>query len=70
MGQDWTQYYEFYEYIPYWNGGIIENLIDWNSDQTTISRNLSTNDDWYKDEGLLDIFFNYELYKGLGLLDD
>jgi hypothetical protein len=70
LGNDWTQYYEFYEYIPYWNGGIIENLIDWNSDQTTISRNLSTNDDWYKDEGLLDIFFNYELYKGLGLLDD
>jgi DNA-binding beta-propeller fold protein YncE len=70
LTDDWTQHYEFYEYIPYWNGGIIENVIDWNSDQTTISRMLSTNDDWYKDEGLLDIFFNYELYKGLGLLDD
>lgn len=70
LTDDWTQHYEFYEYIPNWNGGIIENIIDWNSDQTTISRMLSTNDDWYKDEGLLDIFFNYELYKGLGLLDD
>lgn len=70
LGNEWTDFYEFYEYIPSWNGGIVENLIDWNTDQTTISRNLSTNDDWYKEEGLLDIFFNYELYKGLGLLED
>jgi hypothetical protein len=70
LGDEWQLYYEFYNFVPHWNGGIIENLIDWNSDQTTISRQLSTTDDWYKDEGLLDIFFNYELYKGLGLLDD
>jgi hypothetical protein len=70
LGNNWTDYYEFYEYVPHWNGGIVENLIDWESDQTTINRNLSTVDDWYKDEGLLDIFFNYELYKGLGLLND
>lgn len=70
LGDEWELYYEFYNFVPHWNGGIIENLIDWNSDQTTINRQLSTTDDWYKDEGLLDIFFNYELYKGLGLLDD
>jgi predicted Zn-ribbon and HTH transcriptional regulator len=68
--KDWSNFYEYYEYIPNWNGGIIENIIDWNSDQTTINRNLSTNEEWYKNEGLLDIFFNYEIYKGLGLLDD
>ena len=67
---DWQDFYEFYEYIPAWNGGIIENLIDWNSEQTTINRTISTSNEWFRDEGLLDIFLNYEIYKGLGLLDE
>jgi streptogramin lyase len=67
---NWPLFYEFYEYINEWNGGIIENLIDWNSNQTTISRELSTSNDWFKEEGLLDMFFNYELYKGLDLFKD
>lgn len=70
LPKDWTDFYEFYEYIDAYNGGIIENWIDWNSEQTTISRTLSTYEDWYKDEGILDLFFNYELYKGLDLLRD
>lgn len=70
LKSDWMDFYEYYEYLDVYNGGIIENIIDWNSDQTTISRNLSTSQDWYKDEGVLDMFFNYELYKGLDLLRD
>jgi len=66
---NWQDYYEFYSYLNVTNNSIIENLIDWSSDQTTISRNLSTFNDWYKQEGILDMFFNYELYNGLGLLD-
>jgi hypothetical protein len=70
FNSDWNDFYEFYEYNPSWNGGIIENIIDWNSPQTTINRHLSTSEDWFKDEGLLDIFLNYEIYKGLNLLKE
>ena len=69
LANDWANYYEFYSYLDVSNNSIIENLIDWESDQTTINRNLSTFNDWYGEEGILDIFFNYELYKGLGLFD-
>lgn len=70
LGSEWQNYHEFYEFVNTYNGGVIENLIDWNSDQTTINRTLSTSNDWFKEEGLLDMFFNYELHKGLGLLND
>jgi len=68
LPNDWKDFYEFYEYLNVLNNSVIENLIDWDSPQTTISRNLSTSEDWFKNEGVLDILFNYELYKGLDLL--
>jgi hypothetical protein len=68
LSPDWKDFYSFYEFLNLLNNNIIENLIDWEFPQTTISRNLSTSQDWFKNEGILDILFNYELYKGLELL--
>lgn len=70
LPSNWADFYEFYEFVNIYNGGVTENLIDWNSEQTTLSRNLSTANDWFKEEGILDLFFNYALYKGLDLLKD
>jgi len=70
LPNNWTDFYEFYSYVDTYNGGVVESFIDWESDQTTISRNLSTNSDWFKEEGVLDLILNYALYSGLDLLKD
>ena len=47
--------------------GYKQNIIDWDSKYTTISYNLSTSEEWYGDEGLLDIVFNNLLTEQLFL---
>jgi hypothetical protein len=47
--------------------GYKGNIIDWDSNQTTISYNLSTSEQWYGDEGLADLMFNSLLTKHLFL---
>lgn len=47
--------------------GYKDNVIDWDSKYTTINYNLSTRDEWYGDEGLVDIMFNNLLTKQLFL---
>jgi hypothetical protein len=68
LGDDWNLYYEFYEFLPSNNSLYVDGIIDWNNPQTLLSKNLSSYDDWIKDEGIMDTLFSYELYKGLGLL--
>jgi hypothetical protein len=68
LGKDWNSYYEFYEFLPSKNTIYIDGIIDWNNPQTVLNRNLSSYEDWIKDEGIMDTLFSYELYKGLGLL--
>jgi len=58
--------YYFFKYQPDVIG-YTGNVIDWDSDYTTVSYNLSTADDWYGDEGLLDKMFNRLLTKQLFL---
>jgi len=47
--------------------GHTDNIIDWESNYTTIDYSLSTHVDWYGDEGLVDIAFNNLLTKHLFL---
>lgn len=68
LGDDWKVFYEFYEFLPSKNSLYIDGIIDWNNPQTVLNKNLSSYDDWIKDEGIIDTLFSYELYKGLGLL--
>lgn len=64
--------YLFYEYEPYTpfneetNAPIyIENIADWTNSQTTFNFNLSSKDDWYGDNGIVEKTFNYILTKNL-----
>jgi hypothetical protein len=68
LGEDWKSYYEFYEFSPSKNTVYVDGVIDWNNTQTVLNRNLSSYDNWVKDEGIIDTLFSYELYKGLGLI--
>jgi len=60
-----TRNYVFYEYKPQYDKAYIENLIDWDSPYTSLTPNLSTVDDWYKDGGIAETTFNYLLNKNL-----
>jgi PKD repeat protein len=55
--------YDFFNFIPKYTGEFIENQINWNDPQTTLSRNLSTFEDWYGDNGAIENSFNYILTK-------
>lgn len=79
---NWTNNYEFYEFLPPENRVDVENIIDW--EKTNIDKekflnylknpnkvdygNPTTDIGWDNPDGLMDFIFTYELYKGLGLL--
>jgi hypothetical protein len=57
--------YLFYRYAPVYSGDYVENIIDWNSELTTLSRNLSSFNDVYGDNGVVENAFKYLLTKKL-----
>jgi hypothetical protein len=54
-------------YFPLDKKYRIENSIDWENPQTTLTINENSND-WYKNNGIIDKMINFELQKGLGLI--
>jgi hypothetical protein len=70
LGEYWEDLYEFFEYKPSIYNVNCDNVINWDFEQTLLNKTLSSNNEWVKDEGIIDTIFSYELYKGLGLLKD
>lgn len=58
--------YYFFLYQPS-PVGFKNNIIDWNSDFTTLNYALSTNEDWYGENGIVETMFNNLLTKRLFL---
>lgn len=65
LEQPVTVKYDFYNFIPKFTGEYLENQINWNDPQTTLSRNLSTYEAWYGDNGAIENSFNYILTKSI-----
>jgi hypothetical protein len=65
LREPFLSHYHFFRYQPYKINGYQSNLIDWNEKLTSISFNLSSNEDWYSDEGIIDCYFNNILTRGL-----
>lgn len=63
LEQPVTVIYEFYNFTPKYTGEYIDAQVDWNDPLTTHSRNLSTFEDWYGDNGAIENSFNYILTK-------
>jgi hypothetical protein len=57
--------HDIFNFEPKYTGEYIESVIDWNNLQTTLSRNLSTFEDWYGDNGAIVNSFNYILTKNI-----
>ena len=49
------------------SGTYTNNIIDWNSNQTLLNPTLSTFEDWYGDNGIIESTFRYLLTKNLFL---
>ena len=60
-----TQNYLFYNYKPVLKDNYIENIIDWDSEFTTLSPTASTVEQWYGDNGAIETAFRYLLTKNL-----
>jgi streptogramin lyase len=56
--------YYFFQYLQT-KLGYTENIINWDSDYTTFDYTLSSNADWYGDNGLIETLFNNILTKRL-----
>lgn len=65
-----ANYYNFYEYVAGYDDTQVEGSIDWENPHTTLTENISSVDDWYKDGGLVDLIFNYYIFKGLDLIKE
>jgi len=69
LSDDWNQYYEYYEYVPSTSNKQLEGVIDWSNPNTTLNYNNSALSLWDGNEGILETAFNYELYRGLNILN-
>lgn len=65
-----ANYYYVYEYVSGTDNTQVGGIIDWENTHTTLNENISSIDDWYKDGGIVDLIFNYYIFKGLGLIRD
>jgi len=61
-----TNYY-IYQFNPVYSGNYIENIIDWNSQFTRLTPTLSSIEDWYGENGVIENTFRYLLTKNLFL---
>jgi len=59
--------YFFYDFEPIYTGNYISNIIDWKSEQTTLTPSASTFEEWYGDNGIIENTFKYLLTKNLFL---
>jgi hypothetical protein len=57
--------YIVYQYNPTYSGKYLDNIIDWNSSYTLMQPSLSSIDNWYGDNGIIEQTFRYLLTKNL-----
>ncbi len=62
------QYYRVYDYVAQPDSIQKEGLVNWEDPLTTLNESVSSNEDWVKDEGILETIYNYYIHKGLGLI--
>ena len=57
--------YYFFEYDATKSNGYLENVVNWDSKNTTITYNMSSNEQWYGENGIVETMFNNLLTKRL-----
>jgi hypothetical protein len=59
------QNYIFYEFNPVYIDNFIQNYIDWDSPFTTLNPYISSENEWFGDDGVIEKAFNYLLTKNI-----
>lgn len=67
-GTYFSNFYKFYNYLPNKKIEIVDSVIDFDSEFTTITPNQSSYEDWDKFGGYMDKVLSYSLSKGLKLI--
>jgi hypothetical protein len=67
-GSEIGQYYKFFKHVPNKNIEIYDNMIDFDSEMTTLTPHQSSFDDWSKFAGNMDKVLSYGIYKGLKII--
>jgi hypothetical protein len=67
VGEIIKNYYKFYQYIPNFNNKIENNLIDFDSELTSITPYNSSYHDWTRFGGFMEAAIGNSLYEGLDL---
>jgi len=67
-GIEIEDYYIFYKYLPMYQGGTYDGVIDFDNELTTITPAESSYKEWTKFGGGMDKVISHTLYEGLGLL--
>lgn len=57
--------YLIYKYAPQYPQNFVENIIDWDSEFTTLSPSQSSSKEWFGDNGIVEKNFHYYLLKNL-----
>jgi hypothetical protein len=68
MGEEITKYYKFYKHVDNKSIEIYDNIIDFDSEMTTLTPHQSSFDDWSKYGGFMDKILSYGLYSGLKMI--
>lgn len=66
-GSNICQYYSFYRLLPTLSAGTVDNIINWEDINTTLSMTNSAYSNWINSGGIMDTALNYEISKGLRL---
>lgn len=59
------QNYCYYKWNNFHQGNPVEGVVDYLNPNTTLSKELSSSQDWYKDNGVIEEMINYTLTKNL-----
>lgn len=65
-----SDFYFFYTYVSGYDNTQVEGVIDWDNTNTTLTENISSIDEWYKDGGIVDLIFSFYIFQGLNLITD
>lgn len=63
--QNGVQNYCYFEWNDFHQNNPVEGVVDYHNPNTTLSKELSASNDWYKDNGIIEEMINYTLTRNI-----
>jgi hypothetical protein len=63
-------YYKLYDYVPFFDNTQLDGIISWDDTYTTLNETISSIDVWLGDFGTVETILDYELRRGLELINN